>query len=165
MCIRDRRRLVGLLQREGKLDEALERTEEWKRMAPGDRAAWQRRSDILSLLGQTDESVNELRRMLGKFGSEETLRASLASRLLESGDVRAAKKIYEQLYDEADSSQGKLKWVAELALLAQQEGDITELLESFDQRSGSNPQSIEPCLLYTSPSPRDRTRSRMPSSA
>ena len=25
--------------------------------------------------------------------------------------------------------------------------------------------SIESCLLYTSPSPRDRTRSRMPSSA
>ena len=26
-------------------------------------------------------------------------------------------------------------------------------------------EAIEPCLLYTSPSPRDRTRSRMPSSA
>ena len=26
-------------------------------------------------------------------------------------------------------------------------------------------QSVQPCLLYTSPSPRDRTRSRMPSSA
>ena len=26
-------------------------------------------------------------------------------------------------------------------------------------------QSFNPCLLYTSPSPRDRTRSRMPSSA
>ena len=25
--------------------------------------------------------------------------------------------------------------------------------------------SLKPCLLYTSPSPRDRTRSRMPSSA
>ena len=25
--------------------------------------------------------------------------------------------------------------------------------------------NIKPCLLYTSPSPRDRTRSRMPSSA
>ena len=24
---------------------------------------------------------------------------------------------------------------------------------------------LQPCLLYTSPSPRDRTRSRMPSSA
>ena len=27
------------------------------------------------------------------------------------------------------------------------------------------PSSVDPCLLYTSPSPRDRTRSRMPSSA
>ena len=29
----------------------------------------------------------------------------------------------------------------------------------------SNPATIMTCLLYTSPSPRDRTRSRMPSSA
>ena len=28
-----------------------------------------------------------------------------------------------------------------------------------------DPSESEPCLLYTSPSPRDRTRSRMPSSA
>jgi len=27
------------------------------------------------------------------------------------------------------------------------------------------PEDLQPCLLYTSPSPRDRTRSRMPSSA
>ena len=30
---------------------------------------------------------------------------------------------------------------------------------------GYNPDSVSTCLLYTSPSPRDRTRSRMPSSA
>ena len=30
---------------------------------------------------------------------------------------------------------------------------------------GELTQSIRSCLLYTSPSPRDRTRSRMPSSA
>ena len=29
----------------------------------------------------------------------------------------------------------------------------------------NNSQEIQSCLLYTSPSPRDRTRSRMPSSA
>ena len=29
----------------------------------------------------------------------------------------------------------------------------------------TSPQAFEGCLLYTSPSPRDRTRSRMPSSA
>ena len=33
--------------------------------------------------------------------------------------------------------------------------------EMFDRRTGS----FSICLLYTSPSPRDRTRSRMPSSA
>ena len=30
---------------------------------------------------------------------------------------------------------------------------------------GATVESCDPCLLYTSPSPRDRTRSRMPSSA
>ena len=30
---------------------------------------------------------------------------------------------------------------------------------------GGSPLHLESCLLYTSPSPRDRTRSRMPSSA
>ena len=43
----------------------------------------------------------------------------------------------------------------------------------IEERTGQQPISvfhealdnIKPCLLYTSPSPRDRTRSRMPSSA
>ena len=34
-----------------------------------------------------------------------------------------------------------------------------------DFRAGSEGTELEGCLLYTSPSPRDRTRSRMPSSA
>ena len=33
------------------------------------------------------------------------------------------------------------------------------------QAQVKNPNQSMPCLLYTSPSPRDRTRSRMPSSA
>ena len=40
--------------------------------------------------------------------------------------------------------------------------------EVMDGSTGSvNPDIdyVRPCLLYTSPSPRDRTRSRMPSSA
>ena len=40
-------------------------------------------------------------------------------------------------------------------------GDIkvfTQLVEAYETLT-------DPCLLYTSPSPRDRTRSRMPSSA
>ena len=42
-------------------------------------------------------------------------------------------------------------------------GDPEELL--LVKGSGWDLATIESCLLYTSPSPRDRTRSRMPSSA
>ena len=37
--------------------------------------------------------------------------------------------------------------------------------ESFPTATEKNVTKTQPCLLYTSPSPRDRTRSRMPSSA
>ena len=43
-------------------------------------------------------------------------------------------------------------------LAAQNNGDYSEALEYYKE-------SLLLCLLYTSPSPRDRTRSRMPSSA
>ena len=42
------------------------------------------------------------------------------------------------------------------------------LVCAFKVESHNHPSAVEPfqgCLLYTSPSPRDRTRSRMPSSA
>ena len=43
-----------------------------------------------------------------------------------------------------------------------------EMLSKLVEKIGIHPLSVEDCfdcLLYTSPSPRDRTRSRMPSSA
>ena len=41
---------------------------------------------------------------------------------------------------------------------------IGNIFSSFIQAVGRNP-AARGCLLYTSPSPRDRTTSRMPSSA
>ena len=53
-------------------------------------------------------------------------------------------------------------------MIIERDGSITELAK-FDKgvngAKGFNHDSIHICLLYTSPSPRDRTRSRMPSSA
>ena len=46
-------------------------------------------------------------------------------------------------------------------LVLDQKGDIILLTRAPDLRQAQNTS----CLLYTSPSPRDRTRSRMPSSA
>ena len=45
--------------------------------------------------------------------------------------------------------------------LSASDWDLISLIFSTHHTHGSN----KPCLLYTSPSPRDRTRSRMPSSA
>ena len=38
-------------------------------------------------------------------------------------------------------------------------------LKAFTLNAATAASQIDGCLLYTSPSPRDRTRSRMPSSA
>ena len=43
------------------------------------------------------------------------------------------------------------------------EGDI--ILDDTGKKNGRGAYICKSCLLYTSPSPRDRTRSRMPSSA
>ena len=40
-----------------------------------------------------------------------------------------------------------------------------QLLEDLDKETVDFGPNYDGCLLYTSPSPRDRTRSRMPSSA
>ena len=39
------------------------------------------------------------------------------------------------------------------------------MLETAEKHGINNPEMYIPCLLYTSPSPRDRISSRMPSSA
>ena len=40
-----------------------------------------------------------------------------------------------------------------------------EMLDKLEKAVGTISENSNNCLLYTSPSPRDRTRSRMPSSA
>ena len=62
-----------------------------------------------------------------------------------------------------DGMIGALHWAHERMCSVFLDGEGTETSKTERQ----NFQSIEStrCLLYTSPSPRDRTRSRMPSSA
>ena len=42
---------------------------------------------------------------------------------------------------------------------------ITQCVIEHQDKNFKTLEKLRPCLLYTSPSPRDRTRSRMPSSA
>ena len=75
----------------------------------------------------------------------------------------------ERVKDERDSA---LEEVAKLdeALAAVQNGPNVELMQAWDTERRELLQDLEAaenrvCLLYTSPSPRDRQKSRMPSSA
>ena len=43
--------------------------------------------------------------------------------------------------------------------------DGVDVVKCTEGKPVAQPKNCGPCLLYTSPSPRDRTRSRMPSSA
>ena len=66
----------------------------------------------------------------------------------------------EKTYIAGDDDQAIFKWagadVDHFIALKEEVDDIKTLDQSY---------RIPGCLLYTSPSPRDRTRSRMPSSA
>ena len=75
--------------------------------------------------------------------------------------------------DLAIARAGKTAPMAEIAaqmgigphLLEQHGDDVAKIrLEAIDELS-SRPKAVVVCLLYTSPSPRDRQKSRMPSSA
>ena len=71
----------------------------------------------------------------------------------------------------AESKMNKAYWVAHKAKTLLDSGDtVAKALEMWDKDKAKSPQNwnadlMATCLLYTSPSPRDRTRSRMPSSA
>ena len=68
------------------------------------------------------------------------------------------KKIYT--YDITQEELDKLKFTWEEFQDALVEDDHERHMEAYDAWT-----EFYTCLLYTSPSPRDRTRSRMPSSA
>ena len=60
--------------------------------------------------------------------------------------------------------EGMIAGPSEIAVVADGKTDLNEVLTSMISQAEHDPESMC-CLLYTSPSPRDRTRSRMPSSA
>ena len=76
--------------------------------------------------------------------------------------------MYEQCrraYDRIGIAKGSIHCLKDKAFQT-----MPNIYEGEEERDDSTPDTaidkqFKPCLLYTSPSPRDRTRSRMPSSA
>ncbi|WP_411846644.1 tetratricopeptide repeat protein [Roseibacillus persicicus] len=138
------RKLVSLLADAGKWQEALAELENWKRVAPGDKAAWLRRAELLNESGELEEAVNELRRAVAKFGDEEELRSRLATALVEAGEYTEGERLYRKLYEEAEDATAKARWIERLASLAKQENRVDELLNEFERRKRRNSQEAGP---------------------
>ena len=95
--------------------------------------------------------------MLGGFG---LLSLKPMLRAINAGDDADEADFADLLDDRTFLLRGRLE--AEIAQMAPE--DATEFLAEFGIAEPGLSRAIR-CLLYTSPSPRDRTRSRMPSSA
>lgn len=141
------RRLVSLYQQSGRLREALEQVNEWKKTAPGDQQAWITRANLLTESGRLNDAVAEHRRLIGKFGPNAEHRERLAEVLQKSGDAQSAEKIYEKLYKEAQDLPSKLKWVSKWAELAQDAGRVDRLIARFTDRRDTQRRAVEPLLV------------------
>ena len=92
---------------------------------------------------------------------------SISSRYLEyMGDINAIFKSYDirGLYpQEIDEEVCRNIGYAFAKFLLEEDPQTTKIIVGVDMRLSS--ESLSDCLLYTSPSPRDSSPSRMPSSA
>lgn len=139
------RKLVSLLENTGDIESALIETEHWKRIAPGDKLAWIRRSELLGRMGELEQAADELRRAIAKFGEEEEeLQSLLATALVQAGDYGEGQRIYRKLYETAEDSSAKSRWIEQLATLAKQENRVEELLEDFERRARRNSREAAP---------------------
>ena len=111
--------------------------------------------EILSIL-QTDDKIS--------FGTEFSQLAKMLSISAHAGEVnmlaaQTAKVIYQEVRSSNLCDLRKTASWRKAILRAEAILESRSYTEKFPDRE------IAVCLLYTSPSPRDRTRSRMPSSA
>ena len=140
------RKLVELYERDGRTDEALKWVETWKRVSPGATMPWYTEVRLLQLQGKVADTQAALRKAIQRFESEDEFRVQLAQTYQESGKLCEAERVYWLLYEKANDVGEKLRWVGELARLAQREDAVPQLIEQFKQRSRNNRQSIVPLL-------------------
>ena len=136
------RRLVELHVRSGEDKSALKWIAEWKRLSPGSILPWLQESSLLERIGDYKESINVMRSATRAFPDESDLFAQLARKYLNNGQHVDAQRIYWRQYDDAENLSDKLRWAEQLANVASNYGQMSELLEKLKERKKNNPKSI-----------------------
>ena len=140
------RQLIELYVRTEDDKSALKWIAEWKRLSPGSLLPWLSEATLLERGGKTKESIAVLRRATQAFPDDQDLFGQLAQKYRRYGQPKDAERIFWQQYENSEKLSDKIRWAEQLAKLAQDEGDIDQLVKSFQERRKNNPQSIEPLL-------------------
>jgi tetratricopeptide (TPR) repeat protein len=140
------RRLIEFYERDFRLDDALTWVAEWKKLSPGSTSPWLAESRLQQLSGKEDAAVETLRQAVKEFDGNEEIRMQLAQLYGNTGKYADAARIYWLQFEESESLSDKLRYVEQLARLGEQQGNVTQLVENFEERRRSNRQSIEPLL-------------------
>jgi tetratricopeptide (TPR) repeat protein len=139
-------RLVDLLTRAGKFEEALKWVQTWKRVSPGATQPWLRESALQVAAGRSAEALQTLRQAAAQYDTDTEVKLALAAAFRTDGRYGDALRLYTALYEDAQELSEKVKLAGDLAQTAQQAGQTAELVESFDGRRRSNRTSLAPLL-------------------
>lgn len=140
------RQLVDLYTRSLQIDEAQKWLPQWKRLSPGSASPWLHEAKLHQMVGDDATALEVLRRGAQQLDGKVELLVALASAYSDVGKLKDAKRIYWKLYQRTDDINGKLRWVSSLAQVAMETGQLSQLIESFQERSRNSRTNIEPRL-------------------
>ena len=139
-------RLAELAERNGKGDEALKHIADWKTLAPSSTQPWLSEARLMRLNGKMRESLQLLRAAARKFDDDEAVVGALAATYSELGQMADAERIYLARFEEAEQPEDKMRWVASIASMANERGQLKALAEKFQERQRTNRNDAGPWL-------------------
>ena len=175
MCIRDRHNnLANALFDTGKPEEALKHTQEAVRLAPDNAEFLNNLGLFYGRSGRAKEGIPYLQKAVSLKTTYAEAHYHLGLALQDVGDLAGAEREFRAAIEQDRKRKKKALFHEEMYFqLAMTLAKLNKPLEAVDalrEVVRINPKRteayyIQGCLLYTSPSPRDRQKSRMPSSA
>ncbi len=139
-------RLVDLAERCGKPELALQWIKEWKILSPGSTQPWFKEARLMQQGGQAREALQVLTTAARKFEDDDSVADALATAHAELGQLSEAERIYVSLFEKEQRTEDKLRWVATLARVANERGQIKALTEKFTERQRTNRADATPWL-------------------